>query len=54
MPFRSKAQERWMWATHPTMAKEWESKTSPREREKLSNYAPKKKKKGPAKQETRG
>jgi hypothetical protein len=27
MPFESKAQERWMFATHPQMAKEWASKT---------------------------
>ena len=28
MPFRSKAQERWMFATKPEMAKRWASETS--------------------------
>ena len=23
MPFKSEAQRRWMWATHPKMAQEW-------------------------------
>lgn len=32
MPFKSKAQERWMWANKPKMAKEWESKTPDRKR----------------------
>ena len=27
MPFRSKAQRRWMYATHPRMAKHWEEVT---------------------------
>lgn len=27
MPFKSKAQRRWMYATHPQMAKEWEEHT---------------------------
>ena len=27
MPFKSKAQERWMWATHPQMAKQWQKET---------------------------
>jgi len=27
MPFKSQAQRRWMYATHPEMAKEWESHT---------------------------
>lgn len=27
MPFKSKAQERFMFANHPEMAKEWASKT---------------------------
>lgn len=27
MPFKSKAQQRFMWAKHPRMAKEWQSKT---------------------------
>lgn len=26
MPFRSAAQERYMWATHPKIAKEWSHK----------------------------
>ena len=28
MPFKSKQQEKWMWATHPQMAKQWEEHTS--------------------------
>ena len=28
MPFKSKSQERWMWATHPKMARQWEEHTS--------------------------
>lgn len=28
MPFKSKAQERFMFAKHPNMAKEWAAKTS--------------------------
>jgi len=27
MPFKSKQQRRWMYATHPQMAKQWESVT---------------------------
>lgn len=27
MPFQSKAQERWMWANHPDMAKRWAKET---------------------------
>lgn len=27
MPFKSKAQQRWMFATHPTMAQEWAEHT---------------------------
>ncbi len=27
MPFKSKAQERWMFATHPEMAKRWAKET---------------------------
>jgi len=27
MPFKSKAQEKWMWANHPQMAKLWEAHT---------------------------
>jgi hypothetical protein len=27
MPFKSKQQEKWMWATHPQMAKQWEAHT---------------------------
>lgn len=27
MPFKSKQQEKWMWATHPQMAKQWEDHT---------------------------
>ena len=28
MPFKSKAQARWMFSQHPEMAKEWASKTN--------------------------
>ena len=28
MPFKSEAQRRWMYATHPKMAKKWEKHTS--------------------------
>jgi|APCry1669192111_1035396.scaffolds.fasta_scaffold01097_7 hypothetical protein len=31
MPFKSKQQEKWMWATHPQMAKQWEEHTPNRE-----------------------
>jgi len=27
MPFKSRAQERWMWANNPKMAAEWEAAT---------------------------
>lgn len=27
MPFESEAQRRWMWATHPQMAREWAEHT---------------------------
>lgn len=27
MPFKSKAQEKWMWANDPVMAKKWEAHT---------------------------
>ncbi len=27
MPFKSKAQQRWMFATHPAMAKRWAAET---------------------------
>jgi hypothetical protein len=37
MPFRSKKQEKYMWANHPEIAKKWEDKYGP--------YKPKKKKK---------
>lgn len=36
MPFKSQAQRRWMYATHPEMAKEWEADT-PKGR-KLPDY----------------
>jgi hypothetical protein len=28
MPFKSEQQRKWMWATHPEMAKKWEKHTS--------------------------
>jgi hypothetical protein len=27
MPFKSQQQEKWMWATHPQMAQQWEKHT---------------------------
>ena len=27
MPFKSQAQRRWMYATHPEMAKRWQAET---------------------------
>ena len=27
MPFKSKSQEKWMWANKPQMAKQWEALT---------------------------
>lgn len=27
MPFKSQQQEKWMWATHPQMARQWEKET---------------------------
>ena len=30
MPFKSKAQEKWMWTTHPQMARQWEEHTPDR------------------------
>ena len=27
MPFKSQQQEKWMWATHPQMARQWEAHT---------------------------
>ena len=29
MPFKSEAQRRWMYATHPAMARLWEAHTPP-------------------------
>lgn len=40
MPMRSQAQRRWMWATHPEMAKRWEAETP---HGKLPEHAKKKK-----------
>lgn len=42
MPFRSKQQRKWMYATHPEMAKEWESETP--KSKKLPKRVKKKKK----------
>lgn len=36
MPFKSKAQRRWMYANHPEMAKHWEADTP--KNAKLPNY----------------
>jgi len=27
MPFKSRAQEKWMYATHPEMARQWQKET---------------------------
>jgi len=27
MPFKSRAQEKWMYATHPKMARQWQKET---------------------------
>jgi hypothetical protein len=27
MPFKSRAQEKWMYATHPQMARQWQKET---------------------------
>jgi len=27
MPFKSEAQEKWMYATHPEMARQWQKET---------------------------
>ena len=35
MPFKSKAQERWMHAEHPEMAKKWEKDTPKKVRTRL-------------------
>lgn len=43
MPFKSKAQEKWMWANHPKMARQWEEHTP------KSKSLPDKLKKKPAK-----
>lgn len=43
MPFKSKQQMKFMFATHPKIAKEWASKT--KSTKKLPKYAKKKKKK---------
>ncbi|MDR1923177.1 MAG: hypothetical protein LBQ66_02290 [Planctomycetaceae bacterium] len=46
MPFQSKAQQRWMFATRPEMAKEWAEQTDFAELpEKLPEKLPVKKKK---------
>jgi len=44
MPLKSKAQERYLWATNPDLAKKYEHATSKKVREKLpeKKKAPKK------------
>ena len=46
MPFKSKAQERWMWAKKPQMAKQWEAHTPKNAKlpEKVKNNGSKKSK----------
>lgn len=47
MPFKSKAQERWMYANHPKMAEEWSSHTDQKSLpEHVKKRAKAKKKKG--------
>jgi hypothetical protein len=41
MPFKSKAQERYLYATHPDIAKRWQAKYG--QPEKLPEYAKPKK-----------
>ena len=43
MPFKSQQQRRWMYATHPAMAKRWEKETP---KGKLPKRVRKKRKKG--------
>lgn len=45
MPFKSKAQERWMFSQHPEMAKRW-LKDTPKKGSKLPERVKKKPKKG--------
>jgi hypothetical protein len=42
MPFKSKAQERWMFAQHPEMAKRWAKETPSQKRlpERVSSPKP--------------
>ena len=42
MPLKSKAQERYLWATNPDLAKEYEGATPRKVREKLPEKAKKK------------
>ena len=46
MPFKSKAQERWMWAKKPQMAKQWKAHTPKNAKlpEKVKNNGSKKSK----------
>jgi hypothetical protein len=48
MPFKSKAQRRWMMSQHPEMAKEWEKMTDDK---KLPERVKPKKKAEPSKSE---
>lgn len=43
MPFKSEAQRRWMFATHPKMAKKWQKHTP--KGKKLPQHVKKKKRK---------
>lgn len=42
MPLKSKAQERYLWATNPDLAKEYEAATPRKVREKLPEKVKKK------------
>ncbi len=44
MPMKSKAQERYLWAKHPEVAKEFEKKTTKEQRAKLPEHTKKQKK----------
>jgi hypothetical protein len=47
MPFKSKKQERYMWATDPQMAKEWAAHTpNPSTLPEYATKKPKRKKRG--------
>jgi hypothetical protein len=38
MPFRSKSQEKWMYANHPEMARKWSEHTPAQEQARLPEH----------------